>query len=134
MNSRRRVLAIATAFLLRLQARAQAPISSPIKELARHELTSPHAGLEVVLVEVTAIAGVPSTAHRHPGFVLGYVLNGEMEFAVNGEKHQVVKAGGTFFEPSGSLHTTGTSAKPDLPVQFLAFMVVPKGNPLVLPA
>ena len=65
---------------------------------------------------------------------MGYVLEGEMKFAIDGANPQVLKAGGTFFEPSGALHTTGSSAKPDSPVRFLAFMVVPKGSPTVLPA
>lgn len=134
MNNRRKFLGFATAFLPWLRAKAQTPARAPATELARHELTGPQAGLEAVLVEVTALAGAPSTVHRHPGFVMGYVLEGEMAFAINGGNHQVVKAGGTFFEPSGALHTAGGSAKPDAPVRFLAFMVVPKGSPTVLPA
>ena len=85
-------------------------------------------------MEVTALPGAPSTAHRHPGFVLGYVLDGEMQFAINGASPEVVKTGGTFFEPLGALHTTGASAKPDAPVRFLAFIVAPKGSPVMLPA
>ncbi len=85
-------------------------------------------------MEVTAQPGTTSTAHRHPGFVLGYVLDGEMAFAINGENQQVVKTGGKFFEPIGALNTTGGSAKPDAPVKFLAFIVAPKGSPAALPA
>jgi quercetin dioxygenase-like cupin family protein len=134
MKSRRNVIGLATAFLAGLRAKAQTPARAPAKELARHELTGPQAGFEVVLVDVTASPGAPSIAHRHPGFVMGYVLEGEMAFAINGGNPQVVKPGGTFFEPSGALHTTGASAMPDSPVRFLAFMVVPKGSPTVLPA
>jgi len=90
--------------------------------------------MEAVLVEVTVLPGAPSTAHRHPGFVLGYVLDGEMRFAIDGATPRVLKAGSTFFEPVGALHTTGDSAKPDAPVKFLVFMVVPDGSPLTLPA
>jgi quercetin dioxygenase-like cupin family protein len=89
--------------------------------------------MEAILVDVTAVPGA-STVHRHPGFVLGYVLDGEMNFAINRESPKVVKTGGTFFEPLGVLHTTGASAKPDAPVRFLAFIVAPKGSPVVLPA
>ena len=84
-------------------------------------------------MEVTAPPGA-STAHRHLGFVLGYVLDGELQFAINGDAPEVVKAGGTFFEPVGALHSTGASAKPDTPVRFLAFIVAPAGSPVVLPA
>ncbi len=134
MKTRRDLIGLATAFSLGLSAKAQTPGRAPVKELARHELTGPQAGLEAILVDVIALPGVPSTVHRHPGFVLGYVLDGEMQFAINGGTPQVVKAGSTFFEPRGARHTTGGSAKPDAPVRFLAFMVVPKGSPLTLPA
>ncbi len=90
--------------------------------------------MEAILVEVTAVPGAPSTVHRHPGFVLGYVLDGELEFAINHESPEVVKTGGTFFEPHGALHTIGASAKPNAPVRFLAFIVAPKGSPVILPA
>ena len=90
--------------------------------------------MEAILVEVTSAAGARSMAHRHPSFVVGYVLEGEMEFGINGGTAQTVKAGATFFEPAGALHTTSASARPDAPVTFLAFMVAPKGSKLTLPA
>ena len=120
--------------LVRLAGKAQPRARGEVKELARHALTGPEQGMEAILVEVTAPPGVPSTIHRHPGFVLGYVLAGELDFAINGGTPEVVKTGGTFFEPVGALHTTGSSAKQDAPVRFLAFIVAPKGSPIVLPA
>ncbi|MDQ2776353.1 MAG: cupin domain-containing protein [Acidobacteriota bacterium] len=134
MKNRRNFLGVVAALLSGLRAKAQAAPRGLVKELARHELTGPEAGREAILVEVTALAGRPSTIHRHPGFVLGYVLDGEMLFAVNGEKPSVVKTGGTFFEPLAVLHTTGASAEPNAPVRFLAFIVAPKGSPVTLPA
>ena len=89
--------------------------------------------MEAILVEVTVLPGISSTTHRHPGFVLGYVLDGELQFAINGESPKVVSAGSTFFEPVGALHTVGRSAKLDAPVRFLAFLVAPKGSPVVAP-
>jgi quercetin dioxygenase-like cupin family protein len=134
MNTRRTILGLATAFFVGLRAKAQTLKRAPVKEVARYELTGPQAGLEAILVDVTAVPGAPSIAHRHPGFVVGYVLDGEMQFAINGEAPRIVKTGATFFEPAGALHTTGSTAKPDRPVRFLAFMVVPKGSPPVVPA
>jgi quercetin dioxygenase-like cupin family protein len=90
--------------------------------------------MEAVLVEVNTAGGVSSMAHRHPGFVLGYVLEGEMLFGINGAAQEVVKTGATFFEPIGALHTTSGSAKSNAPVRFLAFIVAPKGSAVTLPA
>ena len=72
--------------------------------------------------------------HRHPGAVLGYVVEGQMRFAINNEPEQVLPAGGTFFEPSGAVHTTNGSARPDGPTRAVVFMLVPKGSPLTAPA
>ncbi len=134
IKNRRNFFSVATAFLLGSRATAQAPTRAGAKELARHALSGPQEGMEAILVEVTARPGVPSTAHRHPGFVLGIVLDGEMKFGINAMEPQIVKTGSTFFEPLGALHTTGASAKPDASVRFLAFIVAPKGSPVTLPA
>ena len=132
-RTRRNLFRVAAAFFLGVLGKAQTPVHGGVKELARHALTSPEQGMEAILVEVTALPGA-STVHRHPGFVLGYVLDGELKFAINGGSPEVIKAGGTFFEPNGALHTTGASAKRDAPVRFLAFIVAPAGSPLTLPA
>ena len=135
MKQRRSFLGLMAACFPGLVSRAQAPKPrGSAKELARHALTGPQAGMEAILVEVTSVPGAPSTAHRHPGFVLGYVLDGDLRFAINGAAPQIVKPGATFFEPLGVLHSTGETAKPNEPVRFLAFIVAPKGSPVVLPA
>jgi quercetin dioxygenase-like cupin family protein len=98
-------------------------------ELARYPLTGPLEGFDAVLVELNFGPGVSAPAHRHPGFVLGYVVNGQMRSAIDHGADQIVPAGGTFFEPSGALHTTFGSARADTPVRIVAFLVVPTGSP-----
>lgn len=134
MKNRRNFFGFVTTLLLGIFGKAQTQARAGAKELARHALTGPQTGMEAILVEVTALPGVPSTVHRHPGFVLGYVLEGELQFAINGGKPEAIKTGSTFFEPVGALHTVGASARPDAPVRFLAFLVAPKGSPVVTPA
>ena len=68
------------------------------------------------------------------GAVLGYVVEGQMRFAINNEPEQILPVGGTFFEPSGAVHTTNGSARSDGPTRAVVFMLVPKGSPLTLPA
>ena len=99
-------------------------------------MTGPFEGFEVVLVELNIPPGSRSSGpgHRHPGAVLGYVVEGQMRFAINNEPEKVVPAGGTFFEPSGAVHTSNGSAKPDGPTRAVVFMLVPKGSPLTAPA
>lgn len=133
--NRRMLFGFAAALLALFRAKAQPePRESSAKEIARHALTGPQQGMEAVLVDVTSAAGASSHIHRHLSFVLGYVLDGELKFAINNAPPQIVPHGGTFFEPAGAVHSTGESAEPARPVRFLAFLVVPKGSPIVLPA
>lgn len=99
-------------------------------ELARYALTGALEGYDAVVAELNFGPGASGAEHRHPGNVIGYVVEGQMKTAVNREADQVVEAGGTFFEPAGILHSTFGSASPDTPVRIVAFMLVPSGSPL----
>jgi quercetin dioxygenase-like cupin family protein len=54
-------------------------------------------------VEVTLKPGEAGAPHRHPGPVFGYVIEGEYEWAIDDHKALVLKAGDTFYEPTGCL-------------------------------
>jgi len=143
-HDRRTFLGLAVASLLPVALDAQTPPAqataprSPVPELARHALSGPFEGWDVVLVELNFRPGATATpnrpGHRHPGAVLGYVVEGQMQFAINNEPEQIVPAGKTFFEPSGAVHTTNGSARTDGPTRAVVFMLVPKGAPLSSPA
>jgi len=141
MQDRRTFLGIAAASLLPMaidaQTAAQTPAAPrPAAELARHALSGPFEGWEVVLVELNIPPGRtnPGPGHRHPGAVLGYVVEGQMRFAINNEPEQILPVGKTFFEATGAVHTTNGSARSDGPTRAVVFMLVPKGSPLTLPA
>jgi quercetin dioxygenase-like cupin family protein len=133
MQDRRTFLGMAAASLLPVGIEAQRGAPQTPAELARHTLSGPLEGFDVVLVERNFQPG-SGTAHRHPGIVLGYVMEGQLRFAINNEPERIVPAGGTFFEPLGAVHTTNGSAKPDAPARVLVFLVVPKGSPIIGPA
>ena len=99
-------------------------------ELVRYPLTGRLEGFDAVLVELNFQPGASTPEHRHPGPILGYVVDGQMRTAINHEADQIVPAGGTFFEPHGALHSSFSSAKADAPVRAVAFLVVPNGSPL----
>ena len=136
MQDRRTFLGLAAASLLPIGLEAQTPTPRPPVELARHPLTGLFEGFEVVLVELNIPPGrvAPGPGHRHPGPVLGYVVEGQMRFAINNDPEKVLPVGGTFFEPSGAVHTTNGSARTDGPTRAVVFMLVPKGSPLTAPA
>lgn len=140
MQDRRTFLSLAAASLLPVALDAQSAASQaaavPLQpgDLARHALTGPFEGFEAVISEVTVqpdqAGAAARPAHRHSGFVLGYVIEGQLRFAINNEPERVVSAGGTFFEPIGALHSTNGAAA-GKPAKFVAFLVVPKGSPVV---
>lgn len=97
-------------------------------ELARYALTGALEGFDAVLVEVNFRPGIGSQEHRHPGPIVGYVVDGRVRTAIDHQPDQVVPVGGTFFEPHGALHTSFGSADPDAPARAVAFLVVPRGS------
>ena len=140
-HDRRTFLGLAAASLLPIAldaqtSGAQAPAARPATELARHALSGPFEGWDAVLVELVIAPGRsnPGPGHRHPGAVLGYVVEGQMRFAINNEPEKVLPVGGTFFEPSGAVHTGSGSARADGLTRAVVFMLVPKGAPLTSPA
>lgn len=107
---------------------ASQPRGSDAKVIRKQALSEPFDGMEATMVEVTIPPGPGSPAHRHSGFVLGYVLEGEFRFGVKGGPETVLKAGDTFYEPPDAVHTTSASARPDKPARILAVIVGPKGK------
>src|SRR5215469_11549439 len=59
---------------------------------------------KVTVVEVTLEPGQAGKPHRHAGPVIGFVLEGEYEWAIDDQPAKTLKAGGTFYEPTGCVH------------------------------
>jgi quercetin dioxygenase-like cupin family protein len=106
---------------------AQTPATRSARTIVRQPLPAPFEGLDATFAEVTIPPGVESRPHKHSGFVLGYVIEGEFSFATNGEPPRVVRAGESFYEPPGATHSTSASARSDKPVKLLAIVIGPKG-------
>jgi quercetin dioxygenase-like cupin family protein len=133
MESRRTFLELAAAALLPPGARSPAASQAaqndqPLGVIARHALTGPLEGHEIVLTRsaMRHFPGSSTPVHRHPGVVLAYVLEGRVRFAINNEPEQLVDTGGTFFEPLGAVHTTSGSAGAGENTRILVFEVRPK--------
>ena len=101
-----------------------------VREIGKQALSGPFAGMEASL-EVSYPPGGRSAEHRHPGFIVGYVLEGQIRFAINHETPRVLLRGEMFYEPTGALHSTSENAQPGMPAKILAFMVAPPGSPVV---
>jgi quercetin dioxygenase-like cupin family protein len=85
-------------------------------------------------VEVTLEPGQASTPHRHPGPVFGYVLEGEYEWAIDDRPARTLKAGDTFYEPTGCLHRVSKNPGDKNRTRVLAVVLHPQdAKDLVIP-
>ena len=86
-------------------SRAADPPATPRPPIFQQDLPDfAMRGWSVTAVEVKYAPGQASTAHRHPGFVLGYVLEGEIEFQLAGQTKTTYGVGQMFYEPPGAAH------------------------------
>ena len=119
------VLIVGSGLALQL-ARAQQP-GIKRTDLQRHDLSVP--GREVVQVRVDFAPGVAFGKHSHPGEEIAYVLEGSLEYQLEGKPPVTLKAGEVLFIPPGTIHTaknvgSGNGAE-------LATYIVEKGKPIL---
>jgi quercetin dioxygenase-like cupin family protein len=77
-------------------------------------------------VELTMEPGQSSAPHRHPGPVFGYVIEGEYEWAIDDKPAKVLKAGETFYEPTGCLHRVSKNPSAQGKTRVLAVVLHPR--------
>jgi quercetin dioxygenase-like cupin family protein len=76
---------------------------------------------KVVVLELERAPGTGGRPHRHPGPVVGYVLDGELEVQVEDGPAKVYQKGEVWFEPARALHRVSRNPSPTRPARFLAF-------------
>lgn len=80
----------------------------------------------VTVVEVTIEAGKAGLAHRHPGPGLVYVVEGEYELGIDDQPTKILKAGETFYEPTGCLHRVSRNPSKKGRTRLIAFVLHPR--------
>ena len=96
-------------------------------DLQRHDLSVP--GREVIQVRVDFAPGAAFPKHSHPGEEIVYVIEGSLEYELEGKPPVTLKAGEVLFIPAGTIHAarnvgSGNAAE-------LATYIVEKGKPLL---
>ena len=119
------VLLAAGPLLLQVAQAQQSGIKRT--DLMRHDLSAP--GREVIQVLVDFGAGVVAPRHSHPGEEIVYVVEGVLEYQLDGRPPVTLKAGEVLFIPDGGIHAVknvggGKGAE-------LATYIVEKGKPLL---
>ena len=94
--------------------------------LMKEDLSIP--GREVVQVRVDFPPGVDAVRHNHPGEELVYIIEGVLEYRLDGRSPVTLKAGDVLLIPYGTHHAaknvgSGNAAE-------LATYIVEKGKPL----
>jgi quercetin dioxygenase-like cupin family protein len=97
-------------------------------DLQQHDLSVP--GREVVQVRVDIASGTAFPRHSHPGEEIIYVIEGLIEYQVEGKPPITLKVGEVLFIPAGTIHAaknvgSGNAAE-------LGTYVVEKGKPLLV--
>jgi len=97
-------------------------------DLQRHDLSVP--GREVIQVRVELAPGVQFPKHSHPGEEIVYVLEGLIEYEVEGKEPVTLKAGDVLFVPAGAVHSARNVGRSN--AAELATYIVEKGKPLLV--
>jgi len=120
-------IALALGSTLALSAQAPRPPGSTRTDLQRHDLSIP--GRETIQARIDFAPGASFPAHRHPGEEIIYVLEGRLEYQLQGQAAVTLAAGEVLFVPAGVYHSArnvGTGQGSEL-----ATYVLEKGRPLV---
>ena len=106
---------------------AQQGARGPAKTIAARDIVEKLDGKEAkaTAVEVTLEPGRAGAPHRHPGPVLGYVIEGEYEWAIDDNPVRTLKAGDTFYEPTGCLHRVSKNPSKKGNTRVLAVVLHP---------
>lgn len=99
-----------------------------VKVLSQKEIAEKVDGkkAKATTVEVTLGPGESDAPHRHPGPGFGYVLEGVYEWAIDDNPAKVLKAGDTFYEPTGCLHRVSKNPSKTGKTRVLAVVLHPE--------
>lgn len=131
MNSQVKILFLTSLALAGTAATGQSLAQGVTRiDLQRHDLSI--SGRETVQARIDIAPGAAAPWHRHPGEEVIYILEGPLEYQLEGRPWATFSAGQLLFVPAGVAHrarNTGTSNGAEL-----ATYIVEKGKPLLVPA
>jgi quercetin dioxygenase-like cupin family protein len=97
-------------------------------DLQRHDLGVP--GREVIQNRVEISPEAPSIKHKHPGEEIIYVLEGSLEYQIEGQPAKTYDAGEALMVPAETVHSVRNVG--DGNAAELATYVVEKGKPFLV--
>jgi len=95
-------------------------------DLQEHDLSIP--GREVIQNSVVVAPDAPAIKHWHPGEEVIYVIDGTLEYEIDGEPTRIVHGGEALTVPAERVHSVRNAG--DVDATELATYIVVKGRPL----
>jgi quercetin dioxygenase-like cupin family protein len=119
---------------LALNAGADVPKTSaqPVRTIFERHDQSDVPGKEIVIGSAMLPADTTIGYHTHPGDEAGYVLKGTLILKVRGQPDRPLKAGDSFFNPRGAVHSLIAAPGGDGGTAVSAW-IIDKGQPLATP-
>jgi quercetin dioxygenase-like cupin family protein len=120
---------------LTVNASADEPKASaqPVRTIFERHDQSGVPGKEIVIGSAMLPADTSIGYHTHPGDEAGYVLKGTLVLKTRGQPDRLLKAGDSFFNPRGAVHSLVAAPGGDGGTAVSAW-IVDKGQPLATPA
>jgi quercetin dioxygenase-like cupin family protein len=119
------------ALALSLSAVADDSKPQPQRTILERHDQSEVPGKEVVVGTATLPAGTSIGFHVHAGDEAGYILKGTAILRTKGQPDRTLKAGDSFFNPRGAVHSVAAADASELMV--FSTWIVDKGKPLATP-
>ena len=121
-----RLMFTVLVLVIGLSSRSDAQVGLNRKILLQQDLDIP--GYETILAEAFVAVGGREGKHKHPGTLIGYILEGEMDLELEGHPTKSLKPGDSLLIPAGQVHEGINKGK--VPIKALVTFVVKKGEPL----
>ena len=106
---------------------AQQPEGIKRTDLQQHDLSVP--GHEVVQARIHIGPEAPLVKHTHPDEEIIYVLEGSLEYELQGQPTTTVRVGDVLFVPAGAVHAVRNVGSGNA-AEFATY-VVEKGKPIL---
>ena len=127
------LLIAAAALTMNAAADESKSSAQPVRNIfERHDQSNVTPAKEILIGSATLPAGSVIGYHTHPGDEAGYVLKGSLILKVKGQPDRVLKAGDSFFNPRGAIHSVMAPADGD-GATAVSTWIVDKGQPLATP-
>ena len=127
--------ALIAVVALTVNAAADEPkaAAQPVRTIFERHDQSGVPGKEIVIGSAMLPTGTAIGYHTHPGDEAGYVIKGTLILKTRGQPDRMLKAGDSFFNPRGAVHSLVAAPGGDGGTAVSAW-IVDTGQPLATPA